>query len=537
MASKTQTISGVTQTLSYGYNAAGQLSTIATPSGQQIGYGYLNNRVVSVTVNGAALVSGIVTTPFGPVGAWQWGNGHFTFRDYDQDGRMASWSYRNGATVLRNDLTFDAASRITGIADPVTPAVAGAYQYDLLDRLTVAQQGSPITHTQQFSYDALGNRTTNNVDGAPATLIYGIATNQLQAMVGTVSPSYLNGATSLAYTYNNTNRMVQVNSGGTTVASYAVNGLGQRVRKVVGATTTLFVYDEQGRLVGEYDSTGTLIQETVWLDDLPIATLRPTGTGVPTPIALHYVHPDHLGSPRAITRPSDDALLWRWDNTDPFGNSVPNENPAALGVFKYGLRFPGQYFDAELGTHYNYFRDYDPAIGRYSQSDPIGLRGGANTYSYVRSRPTRLFDPFGLKAQICCKKIPYLPYAHCFVNEVADSPNASTCTNCHSQTRRVGLQGPLPWGSSQYEDAGEIKTNDPFDNPNESACGDWNGDCSVGGCIDRERAKYANPSYYNAPLGPNSNTFAGTVARACNLSGPVGPWYAPGWSNTPAGPR
>jgi len=341
------------------------------------------------------LVSGIVTTPFGPAGAWQWGNGLYTFRYYDTDGRLNGWEFRSGATVLRNDLSFDTASRITGIANPVTPAAAGGYQYDALDRLTVAQQGNPVTHTQQFSYDALGNRTSFNLDGAAAALYYGSNTHQLQSMVGVVSPTYLGGATSLTYTYNNANRLAEVKSSGATLATYGVSGLGQRLRKDAGLITTLFVYDEQGRLLGEYDGTGQLIQETVWLDDLPIATLRPTGTGTPTPIAIHYVHADHLGSPRAVTRPSDSLLLWQWDNTDPFGNNAANENPAGLGTFMYGLRFPGQYYDAETSTHYNYFRDYDPSIGRYAQSDPIGLRGGINTYLYVTD-PLTQTDPEGL---------------------------------------------------------------------------------------------------------------------------------------------
>ena len=67
--------------------------------------------------------------------------------------------------------------------------------------------------------------------------------------------------------------------------------------------------------------------------------------------------------------------------------------------FTYNLRFPGQYYLAETGLHYNYFRDYDPQTGRYLESDPIGLQGGVNTYAYVRGNPVRRFDSFGLTEQ------------------------------------------------------------------------------------------------------------------------------------------
>ena len=67
------------------------------------------------------------------------------------------------------------------------------------------------------------------------------------------------------------------------------------------------------------------------------------------------------------------------DQQEPFGNNVADENPNGLGAFDLPLRLPGQYFDKETNLYYNYFRDYDPATGRYIQSDPIGLQGGINT--------------------------------------------------------------------------------------------------------------------------------------------------------------
>jgi RHS repeat-associated protein len=116
----------------------------------------------------------------------------------------------------------------------------------------------------------------------------------------------------------------------------------------------------------------------------------------------YYIYADHLDTPRQITDTAGN-VVWQWDNSDPFGNNPPNENPSGLGAFTCNLGFPGQYRDRETNTFYNTYRDaYDTATGRYSQFDPIGLRGGINGYIYALSNPLRYTDILGLEPdQIC----------------------------------------------------------------------------------------------------------------------------------------
>ncbi|WP_277225550.1 RHS repeat-associated core domain-containing protein, partial [Pseudomonas indica] len=76
------------------------------------------------------------------------------------------------------------------------------------------------------------------------------------------------------------------------------------------------------------------------------------------------------------------------------------------------LRFPGQLYDAHSALHYNYFRDYDPETGRYVESDPIGLKGGLNTYGYVLGNPLKYSDPKGLNPVALCF-IPGIGWTTC----------------------------------------------------------------------------------------------------------------------------
>lgn len=121
-----------------------------------------------------------------------------------------------------------------------------------------------------------------------------------------------------------------------------------------------------------------------------------TGGGQQGQLQGYYIVPDHLNTPR-IVQDQNGNTIWRWDQGEPFGVTQPNADPDGDGItFDFPLRFPGQYFDKETKVAYNVMRDYDFSIGRYVESDPLGLDGGANTYGYVRGTPIVLTDQLGL---------------------------------------------------------------------------------------------------------------------------------------------
>ena len=110
---------------------------------------------------------------------------------------------------------------------------------------------------------------------------------------------------------------------------------------------------------------------------------------------IYYVHNDHLGTPVKMTN-AIGLVVWQ-ATYDPFGKATVNEDVDGDGkIVEMNVRFPGQYYDAESGLHYNYFRTYDPETGRYLTSDPIGLLGGVNTFGYVGGNPVGFVDSNGL---------------------------------------------------------------------------------------------------------------------------------------------
>jgi len=103
----------------------------------------------------------------------------------------------------------------------------------------------------------------------------------------------------------------------------------------------------------------------------------------------------HLGKPMFTTDETGAVVCWDAGTATPFGDGVQ-----LASAFTQSLQFPGQYYDEETTLSHNHHRTYDPALGRYLQSDPIGLAGGINRHAYVGGNPIVVVDPLGLKAKI-----------------------------------------------------------------------------------------------------------------------------------------
>jgi len=268
------------------------------------------------------------------------------------------------------------------------------YGYDALNRLI--RDGQPNQDTETLTYYRNGNRTAIT-DGITSTSsVYLPNSNQLSTLAdSTISHDLAGNRTSdqngnRTFEYNHAGRLFKMYESGTLIATYTYNYQGQRTRKVTASGTTVYHYDLNGSLISETDELGTPIRDVVYRKTVPIAQIDVGLTEFIT-----YLHSDHLGTPRRGTD-ENGIVVWSWDS-DAFGAAVANDDSDGDGVRTVvNLRFPEQYYDEETGLHYNYFRYYDPATGRYITSDPIGLDGGLNTYLYVSANPLKLIDPLGL---------------------------------------------------------------------------------------------------------------------------------------------
>jgi RHS repeat-associated protein len=332
--------------------------------------------------------------PFGPVQGLTLGNGVQVANSFDFDYRLTGTQASLGGAALQSlALTYDPASNVETIADAVTPGLSQSFQYNLGGHVT---RGTGVYGTDNYTYDAMGNRLTRSlVKGTTAstTYTYTTASTRLASAatggttlsytydaMGSVTARKLGNTTQAAYTYNADGRLATAAG-----AIYKYNAFGQRSVQTVTGGGNHFLFGPGGLLLAEHGVTGAAQRNYVYLNGRPLAVVDAAGT-------VNYILNDHLGQPQKMLNAAG-AVTWHrvagvYGDTasQPVGTTAANPN-----------RFPGQQQDAVTGLYYNYFRDYDPATGRYLEADPIGLNGGVNVYAYVGGNPVNAVDFYGLE--------------------------------------------------------------------------------------------------------------------------------------------
>lgn len=383
LAGRGFSIGGASYALGYGYSPLGQVTAVIYPDGNQALYAYTNGVVSAVQVKIGNTTSyaatGINYRP-NDLAMVQWtsSNGLVNALGYDTDGRLTGVAVQG---VQSLGLSYDVADRINGITNGIDGAMTQNFGYDAMSRLTSVYA---VADNQSFQYDANGNRTRQVLNGGTVTVAPSPTSNQIVNLSGASNASYGYDARGnlttvsgvLTFTYDAFNRMSA--AGG---ATYYINAEGQRLRKTVGGASTYFAPDAAGPLLAESQGSGWT--DYIWLNGRLIGRIN-SGQ-------LLAVHDDQVGRPEAMTD-ANKAIVWRARNFA-FDRIVTVTNSVPLN-----LGFPGQYYDAESGLWNNGFRDYSPNLGRYVQSDPVGLVGGINTYAYVGGNPLSYVDPLGLWA-------------------------------------------------------------------------------------------------------------------------------------------
>jgi len=337
------------------------------------------------------------------------------------DGRqLGTWfgSYTVNQS-LGADFTYDVLGRLSGRSD-APGHVKWAYGYTTAGQLASYKQSASmppvgcnprvqtcnptwsIVRSGAYTYDAAGNRTDASAVVTPNSNRYasfgGYALEYDQE--GNLTRKSKSGFEQ-RLTWNALGQLTSVTTNGA-VVSYGYDPLGRRVRRTADGYSRYFVYENDDLLMelgpdGEPTRSYTHLPGT----DRPLSVRE----NFPGYQSVHYYVLEQPGHVRALLD-QNGAVVGEYAYT-PFGEAIPTAKGDGTSQ---PLRFMARELDSAARLYYVRARWYDPEMGRFVSEDPIGLKGGINTYAYLNNDPMNGRDPSGLFAEEgdICDKMPWM---------------------------------------------------------------------------------------------------------------------------------
>lgn len=432
------------------------------------------------TCSAVPLVSSASYLPFGPEKALVFANGTTQSKSYDARYQISENKLVAGlVTLLDHGYASDAAGNIASIHDLADSTYNRDFGYDDLNRLTSATSGTSLWGTGAYSYDAMGNMLASQLGDRTESFTYNgttplIATTSEQGNTDIVEYDAVGNEldsvhypppgvlvtyprNSIARLYSCRNLVAAVSTAKShppcgeppcrppfpppTLTEYDYTYDGRDVRVSVVASDTFqetdYVYTPELRLSQRRNATTGDSDEFAWFNSHPVAQISSWSS------APLYTFTDHLGTPVILTD-SAASVVWQVEY-EPYGRVY--QLRAGSAYEDQPLRFEGQdvapHSDQGTEESYNVFRWYEPAWGRYAQSDPIGLSGGINPFAYVDDDPEDFVDPLGLRS---CG-----PGKTAFIKKMCGVAKAAATSACQCQVSLVNAGYETTWGDPKAD--------------------------------------------------------------------------------------
>ena len=302
------------------------------------------------------------------------------------------WLRCHGAQGLA--ICLDPAGELVRTLDKLRGEIK--YEYEANGQLRSRETGS-LVGSEEFRYDAAANRLDFNAQ--PFSKVKDNRIKQWRDQEYRYDPwgnliEKRSGHGKLqSFSYDCENRLVRaqtlVNGKLHSRGEYRYDSLGRRIAKqaeIEGQVEQKRFLWQGLRMLREETPSQSILYLYEPGSYAPLARVDQAEGGAQQ---LYYFHTDQIGTPLELTDSEGEIV---WQATYRSWGAIEH---LVVDQVEQNLRFQGQYFDDEMGLHYNTFRYYDPEIGRFTTQDPIDVEGGYNLYDYAPN-PLTWIDPFGL---------------------------------------------------------------------------------------------------------------------------------------------